>query len=181
MPGSLARLLLEWFGHFSGDANGVNSYQPSGQRPGTVQKKTAMLHQARHEIRIETRGRGFYEFTDTVQTWLSHHRFQTGLLTLLVRHTSASLLIQENADPDVRRDLEAFFSRLVPDGETLFVHTAEGEDDMPAHVRAALTAVTVSVPVAQGRLALGTWQGIYLWEHRHAPHQRSIAVHFIGD
>jgi secondary thiamine-phosphate synthase enzyme len=90
-------------------------------------------------------------------------------------------LIQENADPDVRRDLESFFARLVPDGDPLFVHTAEGEDDMPAHIRAALTAVNLSIPVVHGRLALGTWQGIYLWEHRRAAHQRSIAVHFIGE
>jgi secondary thiamine-phosphate synthase enzyme len=140
-----------------------------------------VLRQALHEIKIATRGRGFYEFTDQVQSWVSEGRFQSGLLTLQVRHTSASLLIQENADPDVRRDLEAFFSRLVPDGDPVFVHTAEGEDDMPAHVRAALTAVNLSIPVVQGRLALGTWQGIYLWEHRHAPHQRRIALHCIGE
>jgi secondary thiamine-phosphate synthase enzyme len=140
-----------------------------------------MLQQAQHEIRIATRGRGFYEFTDNVQTWISQSKFQNGLLTLLVRHTSASLLIQENADPDVRRDLEAFFSRLIVDGDPLFVHTAEGEDDMPAHVRAALTSVNLSIPVAQGSLTLGTWQGIYLWEHRHQPHHRIIATHFIGE
>jgi len=140
-----------------------------------------MLQQAQHEIRIATRGRGFYEFTDDVQTWILQSKFQNGLLTLLVRHTSASLLIQENADPDVRRDLEAFFSRLIVDGDPLFVHTAEGEDDMPAHVRAALTSVNLSIPVAQGRLTLGTWQGIYLWEHRHQPHRRIIATHFIGE
>ena len=102
-------------------------------------------------------------------------------MTLHVRHTSASLLVQENADPDVRRDLESFFSRLVPDGDPLFIHTAEGKDDMPAHVRAALTAVSLSIPVAHKRLTLGTWQGIYLWEHRHAPHSRTVACHFIGD
>jgi secondary thiamine-phosphate synthase enzyme len=140
-----------------------------------------MLQQGQHEIRIATRGRGFYEFTDDVQTWILQSKFQNGLLTLLVRHTSASLLIQENADPDVRRDLEAFFSRLIVDGDPLFVHTAEGEDDMPAHVRAALTSVNLSIPVAQGRLTLGTWQGIYLWEHRHQPHRRIIATHFIGE
>ena len=140
-----------------------------------------MLRQALFEIRISTRGRGFYEFTDEVETWVSKNRFQTGLVTLQVRHTSASLLIQENADPDVRRDLESFFGRLIPDGDPLFAHIAEGEDDMPAHVRAALTAVNLSVPVAQGRLALGTWQGIYLWEHRRAPHQRLVTVHGIGE
>jgi len=140
-----------------------------------------LLRQALHEIRIATRGRGFYEFTDDVGAWISQNRFQNGLVTLHVRHTSASLLIQENADPDVRRDLESFFARLVPDGDPLFVHTAEGEDDMPAHIRAALTAVNLSIPVVRGRLALGTWQGIYLWEHRRAAHQRSIAIHFMGE
>ena len=140
-----------------------------------------MIHQALHEIRIATHGRGFYEFTDQVESWVLHNRFQNGLLTLQVRHTSASLLIQENADPDVRRDLEEFFSRLVQDGDPLFTHTAEGDDDMPAHVRAALTAVSLSIPIAAGRLALGNWQGIYLWEHRCAPHERKITVHCIGE
>ena len=140
-----------------------------------------MLRQALHELRIATRGRGFYEVTDAIAGWLSQNGFKNGLLTLHVRHTSASLLIQENADPDVRRDLEAFFSRLAPDGDPLFIHTAEGDDDMPAHVRAALTAANLSIPVAQGRMALGTWQGIYLWEHRRSPHNRTIAAHFIGE
>lgn len=140
-----------------------------------------MLRQALHELRIATRGRGFYEVTDAVAGWLSQNGFKNGLLTLHVRHTSASLLIQENADPDVRRDLEVFFARLAPDGDPLFIHTAEGDDDMPAHVRAALTAVNLSIPVAQGRMALGTWQGIYLWEHRRSPHNRTIAAHFIGE
>ena len=140
-----------------------------------------MLRQAIHEIRIATRGRGFYEFTNEVQSWVAQNEFKTGLVTLHVCHTSASLLIQENADPDVRRDLETFFSRLVSDGDPVFIHTAEGEDDMPAHVRSALTAVSLSIPVAQGRLSLGTWQGVYLWEHRHAPHQRKISMHCIGE
>ena len=140
-----------------------------------------MLRQAQHELKIPTRGRGLYEFTDEVTAWLSQHSFKNGLLTLHLRHTSASLLIQENADPDVRRDLESFFSRLVPDGDPLFVHTAEGDDDMPAHVRTALTTVNLSMPVSQGELALGTWQGIYLWEHRRAPHSRSVALHFVGE
>lgn len=140
-----------------------------------------MLRQALHELTLRTRGRGLYEFTDEVAAWISQQRFQNGLLTLHLRHTSASLLIQENADPDVRRDLEAFFARLVPDGDPLFVHTAEGEDDMPAHVRAALTAVNLSIPLSRGRLALGTWQGIYLWEHRRAPHSRTVSLHFIGE
>jgi len=140
-----------------------------------------MLRQTLDEIRIATRSRGFYEFTDDVQTRIAQNDFQNGLATLQVRHTSASLLIQENADPDVRRDLEAFFARLVPEGDPLFVHTVEGEDDMPAHVRAALTQVNLSIPFAKGRLTLGTWQGIYLWEHRRVPHHRVITAHFIGE
>src|SRR5438309_5501295 len=122
-----------------------------------------MLRQSLHELRITTRGRGLYEFTEDLAALISKHAFKDGLITLHLRHTSASLLIQENADPDVRRDLEAFFSRLVPDGDRIFVHNAEGEDDMPAHVRAALTALNISIPISHGRMALGTWQGIYVW------------------
>ncbi|HYG33909.1 MAG TPA: secondary thiamine-phosphate synthase enzyme YjbQ [Clostridia bacterium] len=140
-----------------------------------------MLRQASHELRIATRGRGLYEITDEVADWISRNGFQTGLVTLHLRHTSASLLIQENADPDVRRDLDAFFARLAPDGDPLFIHTTEGEDDMPAHVRTALTAVNLSIPVARGAMVLGTWQGIYVWEHRTAPHSRLVAVHVIGE
>ena len=141
----------------------------------------APLRQSSHELTISTRGRGLYEFTDEIADWISRNGFKTGLLTLHLRHTSASLLIQENADPDVRRDLEAFFKRLVPDGDPLYVHTAEGEDDMPAHVRTALTAVNLSIPVRDGRMTLGTWQGLYVWEHRRAPHRRQVAVHFVGE
>ena len=137
--------------------------------------------QALHELVIATRGRGFYEFTREVESWVGENQFKDGLLTLHLRHTSASLLIQENADPDVRRDLEAFFQRLVPDGDPLFSHTTEGDDDMPAHVRTALTAVNLSIPVRGGRPVLGTWQGIYLWEHRTHPHSRRVALHFIGE
>jgi secondary thiamine-phosphate synthase enzyme len=140
-----------------------------------------MLRQETHELRLSTRGRGLYEFTGQVEAWLSRNNFTKGLLTLHLQHTSASLLIQENADPDVRRDLEAFFERLVPDGDSLFIHTAEGEDDMPAHVRTALTAVNVSIPVVDSRMTLGTWQGIYLWEHRRSPHSRRVILHFIGE
>jgi secondary thiamine-phosphate synthase enzyme len=122
-----------------------------------------------------------YEFTDRVAGWVAKNNFNNGLVTLHLRHTSASLLIQENADPDVRRDLESFFSRLVRDGDPIFVHTAEGDDDMPAHIRTALTAVNLSVPLENGSLTLGTWQGIYVWEHRRAPHSRRIALHFIGE
>jgi secondary thiamine-phosphate synthase enzyme len=140
-----------------------------------------MLRQSFHELAIATRGRGFYEFTREVEGWLAENKFKDGLLTLHLRHTSASLLIQENADPDVRRDLEAFFRRLAPDGDPLFIHTTEGGDDMPAHVRTALTAVNLSIPVRGGRPVLGVWQGIYLWEHRTRPHSRRVALHFIGE
>lgn len=139
------------------------------------------MRQAFHDFTLATRGRGFYEFTREVAAWIREGGFEDGLLTLHVQHTSASLLIQENADPEVRRDLERFFARLVPDGDPLFRHTLEGADDMPAHVRTALTAVNLSVPVAGGRLALGTWQGIYLWEHRTGPHTRHVAAHFLGE
>jgi len=137
--------------------------------------------QAFHELTIATRGRGFYELTREVEKWLGDHQFKDGLLTLHLRHTSASLLIQENADPDVRRDLEAFFQQLAPDGDPLFLHTTEGDDDMPAHVRTALTAVNLSIPVRGGRPVLGTWQGIYLWEHRTRPHSRRVTLHFVGE
>lgn len=140
-----------------------------------------MLRQALHEIVIPTRGRGFYELTGNVADWVTQQDCTSGLVTLHLRHTSASLLIQENADPDVRRDLENFFARLVPDGDPLFSHTLEGDDDMPAHVRTALTAVNLSIPVSRGRLVLGTWQGIYLWEHRRSPHSRAITAHFVGE
>ncbi len=140
-----------------------------------------MLSQLIHELVIPTRGRGFYEFTDEVAALVRRSGFKSGVATLLVRHTSASLLIQENADPEVRRDLERFFARLVPDGDPLFRHTSEGDDDMPAHVRSAMTAVQLSLPFAAGDLLLGTWQGIYLWEHRRQSHRRTVAVHLLGE
>src|SRR5438128_6135263 len=139
------------------------------------------MRQSFNEFAISTRGRGFYEFTEQVAGWSSAQGFKNGLVTLHLRHTSASLLIQENADPDVRRDFERFFARLVPDGDPLFVHTAEGEDDMPAHIRTALTTVNLSIPVIGGQMALGTWQGIYLWEHRRSLHHRAVTAHFIGE
>ncbi len=140
-----------------------------------------MLSQTSDQISLRTRGRGLYEFTGDAQALVRGSGIRTGVATLHVRHTSASLLIQENADPDVRVDLESFFSRLVPDGDSIYIHTMEGPDDMPAHVRTALTQVNLSIPVVDGRLALGTWQGIYLWEHRSHPHSRSIAFHVIGE
>src|SRR5882762_5697539 len=129
-----------------------------------------MLRQTLHEWVIKTRGRGFYELTAEVSALVRKSDLKTGLVTLHLQHTSASLLIQENADPEVRRDLERFFSRLAPDGDPLFQHTSEGDDDMPAHVRTALTCVSLTVPIASARLTLGTWQGIYLWEHRRQAH-----------
>jgi secondary thiamine-phosphate synthase enzyme len=139
------------------------------------------MRQSFHELVISTRGRGLVDFTASVEKWINANQFRDGLVTLHLRHTSASLLIQENADPDVRRDLDAFFARLVRDGDPLFIHTAEGDDDMPAHIRTALTAVNLSIPLHNGGLALGTWQGIYLWEHRTHPHARRVALHFIGE
>ena len=139
-----------------------------------------MLRQSTTTLAFETHGRGLVEITRPVADFADKSGFREGLLTLFVRHTSASLLVQENADPAVRADLERFFARLVPDGDPLFKHRDEGPDDMPAHVRAALTAVQLSIPLAGGRLALGTWQGIYLWEHRTRPHRREVALHLIG-
>ena len=132
---------------------------------------------------VETRGPALYEFTDDVARWLAGQG--DGLLTLLVQHTSASLLIQENADPDVQRDLLAYFARLVPPADApqmgYLTHLLEGPDDMPAHIKASVLPVSLSIPVARGRMMLGTWQGIYLFEHRNAPHQRQIAAHFRPD
>src|SRR5437773_378062 len=140
-----------------------------------------MLRQTLHELVIKTPGRGFYDFTAGITALVRQDNLSMGLVTLHLRHTSASLLIQENADPEVRDDLERFFARLAPDGDAIFRHTAEGDDDMPAHVRTALTTVNLSVPIQKERLALGTWQGIYLWEHRLQPHPRRVVVHFIGE
>jgi secondary thiamine-phosphate synthase enzyme len=140
-----------------------------------------MLRQLATTFGVETRGRGLVDFTRPVAQWVAQSGFETGLLTLFVRHTSASLLIQENADPDVRADLDRFFARLVPDGDPLFRHVDEGPDDMPSHVRSALTNTQLSIPLAGGSLVLGTWQGIHLWEHRHKPHRREVAAHLLGE
>jgi secondary thiamine-phosphate synthase enzyme len=140
-----------------------------------------MFRQFADELKIRSSGRGFYEFTDDVLALVRRANLQTGLLTIFVQHTSASLVIQENADPEVRRDFERFFARLVPDGDPIFRHTSEGDDDMPAHIRSALTATTLSLPIVNGKPALGTWQGIYVWEHRTEPHTRRIVVHLIGE
>jgi secondary thiamine-phosphate synthase enzyme len=132
-------------------------------------------------LRISTRGRGLVEMTRDVLDWLQPRGVQTGLLTLFCRHTSAGLLIQENAAADVRADLEAFFERLAPEEPGRYRHAEEGADDMPAHIRTALTAAHIAVPIIEGRLALGTWQGIYLFEHRRSPRRREIALHLIGE
>ena len=129
------------------------------------------------ELVVQTRGRGFHEITREVTAWVRSTGIQTGLCTLFLRHTSASLVIQENADPDVRRDFDTFFADLVPDGWRRFIHTAEGNDDMPAHILSALMGVHLSIPIREGELALGTWQGIYVWEHRKTPHARRVVVH----
>jgi secondary thiamine-phosphate synthase enzyme len=139
------------------------------------------MRQMHGTLDIDTSGQGLYEVTHAVRAWVCDQRIGDGLLTLFCRHTSASLTIQENADPDVLRDLCAFFARLVQEEPALYRHTAEGADDMPAHIRSALTAVQLAVPIQGGRPALGTWQGIYLFEHRRAPHQRQVAMHLLGD
>jgi secondary thiamine-phosphate synthase enzyme len=142
---------------------------------------TMPLQQVLGELTVATRGQGLYPCTDQVAAWLASQVIGLGLLTLFLRHTSASLLIQENADPDVVRDLADFFRRLVPEEPRLYRHRAEGPDDMPAHIRTALTAVQLAIPVTGGRLALGQWQGIYLFEHRARGHQRRIALHLLGE
>jgi secondary thiamine-phosphate synthase enzyme len=143
------------------------------------------LRQSSDRLQVQTRGKGLYEITEQVARWLKESarawEIGTGLLTVFVQHTSASLTIQENADPDVVHDLNAFFDRLVAEDNRLYRHVIEGPDDMPAHIRAALTLTQVSIPVQQGRMALGTWQGIYLFEHRAAPHRRSVVLHLIGE
>lgn len=132
-------------------------------------------------IEVATRhGRGLYDITDEVQSAVVESAVRAGLCNVFIHHTSASLVINENADPQVLRDLEAFFNRLVPDGDSLYRHTAEGPDDMPSHVRAALTQTSLTIPVADGRCALGTWQAIYLYEHRHASHRRRVMISILG-
>jgi secondary thiamine-phosphate synthase enzyme len=139
------------------------------------------MRQAHTLLAVDTRGRGLHEITPRIAGWVAQAGLRSGLLTAFVRHTSASLLIQENADPGVQRDLERFFARLVPDGDPLFEHDTEGPDDMPAHVRSALTATQLSVPLIDGRLALGTWQGIYLYEHRLHGQRRQVVLHLLGE
>jgi secondary thiamine-phosphate synthase enzyme len=139
------------------------------------------LQQFSHRLQVPTRGKGLYEITGQVGEWLSGCSVRSGLLTIFIQHTSASLTIQENADPDVIHDLNVFFGRLVPEDNRLYRHTCEGPDDMPAHIRAALTLTQLSVPVEKGRMALGTWQGVYVFEHRAAPHRRTVLLHLLGE
>jgi len=139
------------------------------------------MRQHHHTFDISARGKGLHDFTAEVARWVAASGVRDGLLTLFVRHTSASLVIQENADPDVQGDLERFLARLVPEHDPLYQHTLEGPDDMPAHIRAALTQTQLSIPVRDGRMVLGTWQGIYLFEHRRAAHRRQVAAHLLGE
>jgi secondary thiamine-phosphate synthase enzyme len=138
------------------------------------------LKQSTHSLEIPTRGQRLYEITSPITEWVRQQRIETGLLTIFCRHTSASLLIQENADLTVRTDIQAFFDRLAPEAGP-YIHNSEGPDDMPAHLKTALTQVQLSIPVVDGGLALGTWQGIYLFEHRTRPHRREIVLHLIGE
>jgi len=139
------------------------------------------IKQASYLLHLQTRGKGLYEFTGQVAAWIRERGAANGLLTVLCQHTSASLVIQENADPDVMTDLVDFFNRVAPEDNRLYRHAIEGPDDMPAHIRAALTQAQLSIPVVEGRMALGTWQGLYLFEHRAGTHRRSILLHLIGE
>jgi secondary thiamine-phosphate synthase enzyme len=139
------------------------------------------MQQFTHQIIISTHGRKLYDITPEVLAWANRSGLSTGLITLYIQHTSASLLINENYDHDVLVDLESFFNRLVPDGDPIFIHTIEGSDDMPAHVRAALTQTHLSIPLLNGSVALGQWQGIFLYEHRHMPSKRKVILHLIGE
>jgi secondary thiamine-phosphate synthase enzyme len=139
------------------------------------------MKQALHHLSVTTRTRGLHEITRDIRGWIDQQGIQTGLLTVFLRHTSASLLIQENADPDVRTDLEQFFETIAPEAPGRYVHDAEGPDDMPAHLRTALTQVQLSIPVSGGRMVLGTWQGIYVFEHRSVSHRREVVLHLFGE
>lgn len=138
------------------------------------------VKQTSHTITVSTRGPGLYEFTEKLVDFVDQAKIEDGLLTCFIRHTSASLVIQENADPDVQKDLQDFFAHLATSGPR-FRHTTEGPDDMPSHIRSALTQTSIGIPLHKGRLALGTWQGIYVFEHRDAPHRREVVLHIIGE
>ena len=136
---------------------------------------------SQHQLQIDTRGRGTYDLSADIQSAVKKSGVETGMCHVFIRHTSASLMLCENADPAVMRDLETFMSRQIPDGDPMFTHTAEGPDDMPAHVRSVLTQSDLNIPVQDGGCALGTWQGVYLWEHRHAPHKRTVLLTIQGE
>ncbi|CCQ89530.1 conserved hypothetical protein [Nitrospina gracilis 3/211] len=139
------------------------------------------MQQRTHEFTVSTRGRGLHNINATLVDWVGQQGLTTGLLNVFLRHTSASLVIQENADPDVLHDLDAYLTRLVPDGDPRYRHDAEGPDDMPAHIRAALTQSQIAIPLVKGRLTLGTWQDVYLFEHRTEPHRRKVVLHLMGE
>ena len=139
-----------------------------------------VMRQTQHVLTIRTHGQGLHEVTDEIVSWLAKQAVRQGLLTIFIRHTSASILIQANADPDVQRDLEAFFKKLVPEDLRLYRHTAEGPDDMPAHIKGALTQTQISIPISEGQLGLGRYQGIYVFEHRSRPHLRELDLYLIG-
>lgn len=149
--------------------------QPAGSR-----HSMDLLTQHQRELRISTRGQGMHDISSEIAETVVKSGVETGLCTVFIAHTSASLTIQEGADPDARRDLEAFLARLVPEGDPNYTHTAEGPDDMPSHIRSALTATSLSIPVTSGRLALGTWQHVFLWEHRRRGSSRRVFVHVLG-
>jgi secondary thiamine-phosphate synthase enzyme len=153
----------------------------------STQTFTAFLPEMRAPLRIahqildvQTPRRGLHSIQARIEAWLEGCQPENGLLTVFIQHTSASLLIQENADPDVRADLDAFFLRLIPDGDPLFTHTAEGPDDMPSHIRAALTQTSLNIPIIEGRMSIGTWQSVYVYEHRTMPHRRRVLLHYLG-
>jgi secondary thiamine-phosphate synthase enzyme len=139
------------------------------------------MKQSTRRLEVSTRGKGLYEISDSVTGWVRQTGLKTGLLTVFIQHTSASLTIQENADPDVIADLNDHLSRLAPEDNKLYRHTTEGPDDMPAHIRAALTDTQLSIPIIEGAPALGTWQGIYVFEHRAGPHRRKLVLHLLGE
>lgn len=154
---------------------------PRRNSPAPLEPSANEMHQALHSLHIQTSGKGLVDITGDVTGWLRAQNIPAGLLTVFCRHTSASLLIQENADPDVQTDLENFFDAIAPEDNKRYVHKTEGLDDMPAHIRAALSQTQLTIPVASGRMVLGNWQGIYLFEHRRAPHRREIVLHLLGE
>ena len=148
---------------------------------GALRETSKMICQKQSQITIQSGGKGLYEMTAEVSRFVGQAGISTGVLTVFCQHTSCSLLIQENADPDVQTDLQSFFARVAPEGMDWIIHRTEGPDDMPAHIRAALTQTSLGIPIAGGRMVLGTWQGIYLFEHRSRPHQRHIVLHVVGE